>query len=147
MNLVCGAGGSRAILGSSGAILACHFAGISDWRTVGGASGGSIPTVLLAAGYTPKDIAHYCIDIDYSALLTRHGGIMKVVSAYFFKDTFYRLARPKHGLFGSEKIVSSSMRSCPNGRRSFGPSLCAVVRKLSSPRMVSLSTASMVRVA
>jgi predicted acylesterase/phospholipase RssA len=104
MNLVCGAGGSRAILGSSGAILACHFAGISDWRTVGGASGGSIPTVLLAAGYSPKDIAHYCLDIDYSALLTRHGGILKVVSAYFFKDTFYRLARPKHGLFGSEKV-------------------------------------------
>ncbi len=102
-NLVCGSGGSRAILGSSGAILACHLAGISNWRTLGGASGGSIPTALLAAGVHPTKIVHLTIELDFASLLTKHATLLQIFIANFLKDA-YEMSRPARGVMGSEKL-------------------------------------------
>jgi hypothetical protein len=103
LNLVCGSGGSRAILGSAGAILACHNAGITNWQTLGGASGGSIPTVMLAAGVHPKDVVRNTMETDFSSLLTRHGSLYKILLAYLMKDR-YEMTRPKKGVLSSEKL-------------------------------------------
>jgi predicted acylesterase/phospholipase RssA len=103
LNLVCGSGGSRAILGSAGPILACHNAGITNWQTLGGASGGSIPTVMLAGGVHPKDVVRITMEIDFSSLLTRHGSLFQILLAYVMKDR-YEVSRPKKGVLGSEKV-------------------------------------------
>jgi len=104
LHLVCGAGGSRAILGSAGAILACHIAGINKFRTIGGASGGSIPTLLLAGGLHPTKIARLLIEINFSKLLTRHAMIFRVFLAYILKDNYYLVIRPRKGLLSAEKV-------------------------------------------
>src|SRR5574341_26558 len=90
-NLVCGAGGSRAILGSAGAIIACHLAGIDKWRSIGGASGGSIPTVLLAGGVHPARVLRLTIETDFSSKLTRHASPIRILLTYFLKDNYYRI--------------------------------------------------------
>jgi len=103
-NLVCGAGGSRAILGGTGAILASYLAGIERWQTAGGASGGSVPTVLLAGGLHPTQIARLIIETDFSSLLTRHASPIRILLTYFLKDNYYRIIRPERGLFSSERV-------------------------------------------
>jgi predicted acylesterase/phospholipase RssA len=103
LHLVCGSGGSRAILGSSGAILACHLAGINNWQTLGGASGGSIPTLMLAGGVHPTKIVRYTIETDFASLLTRHGSLFQILLAYFMKER-YEKTRPRRGVMGSEKV-------------------------------------------
>lgn len=113
LHLVCGAGGSRAILGSAGAILACHHAGIEKWLTIGGASGGSIPTVMLAGGVDPKTIVRTCIDVDFSSLLTRHGSLIQILFAYFMQNR-YEKTRPRKGVLGSEKVGQFVDAHVPN---------------------------------
>lgn len=102
-NLVGGAGGSRAILATSGAILACHQAGLANWNSLGGASGGSIPTVMLAAGVHPTNIVRMTIDLDFASKLTRHGSLVKVLLAYIMKDR-YEKTRPRKGVLASDKL-------------------------------------------
>jgi len=117
LNLVCGSGGSRAILGSSGAILACHVAGIDNWRTLGGASGGSIPTALLAGGVHPTKIVRLTIEIDFSSLLSRHASLLRIILASLLQGRFER-TRPRKGVLSSEKLgqfVESQVQSWPKG--------------------------------
>ena len=103
-HLVCGGGGSRAALGSTGVILACHFAGLKDWDSLGGASGGSIPTLLLAAGVHPIIVARKIIETDFTSLFARHASPLRILLTYFLKDTYYRIVRPQSGLMSSEKL-------------------------------------------
>lgn len=117
-NLVCGAGGSRAILGGTGVIIAGHLAGIEKWRSAGGASGGSIPTLLLAGGVHPSKILRLTIETDFSSLLTRHASPVRMFLTYFLKDNYYRIVRPERGLFSSEKVgrfVETHVPEWPEG--------------------------------
>ena len=61
LHLVCGSGGSRAILAGTGAILALNVAGHKKFHSVGGISGGSIPTALLALGMDSKELTRFCL--------------------------------------------------------------------------------------
>lgn len=103
LNLVCGAGGSRAILGSSGAILASHAMGINRWRTIGGVSGGSIPSLMLAAGVEPAEIVRKVIDIDFNSMLTPHTSMLKIWWAFFRKECAWK-RRDTYGVLTSEKL-------------------------------------------
>lgn len=102
-HLVCGSGGSRAILACGGAILGLHRAGFNDWRSIGGISGGSIPSLFLAHGYTPEELVKLSIEIDFSSLLTRRKNIILTFLAFLLKD---RLAqtRPRTSVLTSEKM-------------------------------------------
>ena len=103
-HLVASAGGSRAILGTAGVILATDQAGIKDWDTVGGVSGGSVPTSLYKSKkLSAKDTLKLCLDIDFSSMLTRHGSILQIVFAYFMQGRFEK-SRPRHGVMSSEKL-------------------------------------------
>lgn len=102
-HLVCGAGGSRAILASAGAIMATRLAGITDWQTVGGISGGSIPAVAMAAGVDPREIMQLTVDVDFSSLVPRHATPLSTVLAFILKDRF-EYTRPKKGVLGSENL-------------------------------------------
>lgn len=103
LHLVCGSGGSRAILASSGAILGLHRAGFTNWQSIGGISGGSIPSLFLANGFTPEEIVKLAIEIDFSSLLTRRKNIVLTFLAFLLKD---RLAqtRPRKAVLTSEKL-------------------------------------------
>jgi predicted acylesterase/phospholipase RssA len=68
-HLVFGSGGTRAFLNGAGAIYACHLAGVTNWATVGGVSGGSIPALLAAAGIPPREIVRHSVNTDFTELL------------------------------------------------------------------------------
>lgn len=114
-HLVCGSGGSRAVLGSAGTILACHLASLNTWRTIGGVSGGSVPTLLLAAGVHPAKIVRISIETDFSALLNRHGSLWEIIVAYLLKDR-NEIRRPRRGVLNSQRMgefVESIVPSWP----------------------------------
>jgi predicted acylesterase/phospholipase RssA len=116
-HLVCGAGGSRAILASAGAVMAARFAGITEWQTIGGISGGSIPAVALAAGIDPREIMQLTVDVDFSSLVPRHATPLSTVLAFILKDRF-EYTRPKKGVLGSEnlgKFIDSLVPVWPKG--------------------------------
>lgn len=110
--LVCGSGGSRAILASGGAIYALHRASFNDWTSVGGISGGSIPTALLASGYHPSDLLKMAVDVDFSSLLTRRTNLALMFLAFLLKE---RLAqtRPRKAVLGSELLGEFIDERCP----------------------------------
>jgi predicted acylesterase/phospholipase RssA len=103
LSLVCGAGGSRAILGSSGAILAAHAMGIERWQSIGGVSGGSIPALMLAAGVQPAEIVRKVIEIDFNSMLTPHANLLRIWWAFFRKECAWK-KRATHGVLTSEKL-------------------------------------------
>ncbi|RTL43065.1 MAG: hypothetical protein EKK48_09185 [Candidatus Melainabacteria bacterium] len=103
IHLVCSSGGSRAILGSAGAIAAIEQAGLKEFVSIGGISGGSIPTAMFAAGLGGVETLRLAVDIDFSSMLTRHGSIGRILLAYIMQG---RLAqtRPRKGVMSSEKL-------------------------------------------
>lgn len=103
LNLVCGAGGSRAILGTTGAILAADALGISRWHTIGGISGGSIPSLMLASGMPARDIARHVIEIDFNSMLTPRTHLLGVFWAFFLKECAWK-RRKERGVLSSEKV-------------------------------------------
>jgi predicted acylesterase/phospholipase RssA len=116
-HLVCGAGGSRAILASAGSIMATRFAGITEWQTIGGISGGSIPAVALAAGIDPRELMKLTVDVNFSSLVPRHATPLSTVLAFILKDRF-EYTRPKKGVLGSEnlgKFIDSLVPEWPKG--------------------------------
>jgi predicted acylesterase/phospholipase RssA len=113
VSLLIGSGGSRAILAGAGAILACHLADLNKFKHIGGASGGSIPTALLAAGFHPIKLAHLAVKTNFSDLITRHASLLKVIVTYFLKDNFYLLVRPRKGLFSSYLLGKFIDEHCP----------------------------------
>lgn len=113
-HLVLSAGGSRAILGGAGAVIAIDQAigtvdtlqlraRNRDWLSVGGVSGGSIPAAMYAGGYSAAETLRMAIDIDFQSMLTRHGSIIQILFAYFMQGRFER-TRPRHGVLSSEKL-------------------------------------------
>jgi predicted acylesterase/phospholipase RssA len=102
-NLICGGGGSRAVLGSSGMLLACEIAGIKSWRTAGGVSGGSIPSLMAAAGVPPARILHEVIQTDFSSMLTPKTNMLGLWWAFFLKECAWK-RRSTKAVLGSDKI-------------------------------------------
>jgi len=111
-HLVLSAGGSRAILGGAGAVLAIdqvlgpvgqELRASTIWASIGGVSGGSIPAVMYAGGYSARDTLLLAMDIDFTSKLTRHGSVLQILFAYFMQGRFER-TRPRHGVLSSEKL-------------------------------------------
>ncbi|MBS1990106.1 MAG: patatin-like phospholipase family protein [Cyanobacteria bacterium SZAS LIN-3] len=103
LHLLISSGGSRAILAGAGTILLCDHAGIKNWKSIGGISGGSLPTALYAAGHDARTSVKIALDVDFSSLLTRRGSILKILFAYLMQSR-YEKTRPKKGVLSSEKV-------------------------------------------
>ncbi|MBX9690476.1 MAG: patatin-like phospholipase family protein [Candidatus Obscuribacterales bacterium] len=105
LHLVCGSGGSRAILASAGFVYAIDKCGLKNFSTIGGVSGGSIPSLMYAAGLPAGRVVQLAVDIDFSSMLTRRANVFKMFLAFLLKE---RLAqtRPREAVLGSEKLES-----------------------------------------
>lgn len=79
MHLVCGSGGTRAFLTGAGAILACDTAGIKNWSSVGGVSGGSIISALYAGGMPATQLVEEVIGYDFATLFSKTGTLYGLI--------------------------------------------------------------------
>lgn len=86
MHLVCGAGGTRAILGSMGTVFGLHAQGINNWSSIGGISGGSIIAALFAAGHHPRKLLRTALTIDFNKLLLKKHGKLTVFRRYLKQE-------------------------------------------------------------
>ena len=102
-HLLISSGGSRAILAGAGVILMCEHAGIKSWKSVGGISGGSLPSVMVAAGMDAKTTVKTALDVDFSSLLNRRGSMLKILFAYLMQSR-YEKTRPRFGVLSSEQV-------------------------------------------
>lgn len=104
-SLIVSSGGSRAILGGTGTILACHFAGIAGWQTIGGVSGGSIPAIMLAAGATPAQLVERALTCDFGDLVKFDASPVQKLVAFLLKDfNETQLVQPSVGIMDTEKL-------------------------------------------
>ncbi len=69
------AGGVTSLMAGVGFQLAAHVAGISKWRQVHGASGGSIVGALIACGYSPQELLHITLDLKFRERVSIKRGI------------------------------------------------------------------------
>lgn len=116
LHVVFGSGGTRAILGGAGAILAFHVTGVNSWKTVGGISGGSIPAVLLADSRHPRDVLRMATETEFTSLLKPYTTWLGRVFALLSK---YRHERdlPRRGVFSWEplsKLMDKEMPRWPD---------------------------------
>lgn len=102
-HLVCSSGGSRAILASAGILLATDYAGIKKFKSIGGVSGGSIPTALYASGMDAQACVEEALSIDFRSLLTQRASYWKILVAMFWQ-TRNEKVRPIDGVMTSEKL-------------------------------------------
>lgn len=103
-NLIVSSGGTRAVLAGAGTIVAGHLAGI-EWGTIGGVSGGSIPTALLASGTPAPQLLRHAMAVDFSRLVDWEGGLCKSILAFATKDYHEHVRnRPATGILNTEKL-------------------------------------------
>ena len=103
LHLVCSSGGSRAILASAGVLLAADYAGVKRFKSIGGVSGGSIPTALYASGLDAKTCVRTAVEIDFASLLTRKVSYWQILMALLWQRR-YEKVRPIDGAMTSEKL-------------------------------------------
>ncbi len=120
LHLVFGSGGSRAILAGIGFYLLIRQVGLTNLKSIGGVSGGSIVAALLSLNLAPSRLVKEAMEVDFSKLLTRHGSTMAIFRAYLIAATDAPVAsrRPRKGVFSAKKIgqyIKSFSESWPSG--------------------------------
>jgi len=96
-HLVCGSGGSKAGLTSTGVILACRAAEIK-LDTIGGVSGGAIPAVMAAAELPSHKMIELAKMTDFSGLLDK-----KKLLTPFIRER-KKIDLLQDGIYGSSKL-------------------------------------------
>jgi predicted acylesterase/phospholipase RssA len=79
------------------------LAGITEFDTIGGISGGSLPALLLASGFEAEQLINEAVNIDFSQLVPAHATKMAIFVALLLRDRF-EYTRPKKGVLGSEPL-------------------------------------------
>lgn len=105
LHVIFGSGGTKAILGGTGALLALELAGLKDFRSIGCASGGSIPASLLAAGVPVDKALRVIVDTDFQGLLHPRVGFLGRLLALLRKP-HYESVRPARGAYGTQKMAA-----------------------------------------
>ena len=93
LHLVCGAGGTRAILGCTGAIFGMYAQGVQTWGSIGGISGGAMPALLYAAGISPKQMLRLSLTIDFGKLLLAKRHVLYVLRKYLQQGAGQKMPR------------------------------------------------------
>lgn len=107
-HLLCGGGGARAVLAALGVFLAFELSGLR-FRTIGGISGGAIPTALLASGMNIRKMLELGLNLDFGELLKKrnYGPVFMDVLAYRLSNR-----RPPRGLYDSSELGDFVARHC-----------------------------------
>ena len=110
-DLIISSGGAAAVLGGTGAFIACSLAGINSWRSIGGVSGGCIVTALAAAGLAASELLHLTLETSFSKhLKTEHGFLGRlglIGSNRDYAPEHIRADQVNHrrsGLYGSDTL-------------------------------------------
>jgi len=105
-HLVGGGGGSRAILAISGMMYAMDLGGIDldKLESIGGISGGAMPTLMLAQGMKPAQIVCTAVDVDFADNLVKHGNTFQLFYALLMKERYER-TKPIPAIFSTEKVA------------------------------------------
>lgn len=69
VHLIYGPGGPRAFLTGLGTTFALRLSGLTEWSTIGGVSGGSMPALFTAAGLNPIEIVEKLMALDFRQLM------------------------------------------------------------------------------
>ncbi len=86
-HLTLSSGGSQSFLASLGAVIACHAAGLRQFRTLGGVSAGSICAALLSLGLDAVQLLHLGLELDFKAEIGTKGQLRNFLSALGSKAT------------------------------------------------------------
>jgi Patatin-like phospholipase len=116
MHGVLGAGGSKAITLGTGAILAYHVLGLTRWKSIGCASGGFVPAVLLADQQPPIEFLPHVIEQNFEGLLDPRTGLLGRLFAVLRKQ-HYEATRPIQGVYGTKRFgefVEKVVREWPD---------------------------------
>lgn len=71
------------MLATLGMLLALWWFGTRKCKTVGGISGGAIPQLLFAAGFSVKEIVELAINLDFQSLLDQGEKISRVMLDHY----------------------------------------------------------------
>lgn len=102
-HLIAGPGGSRAILATSGMLMALEFFEIRNFKSIGGISGGSIPLRLFAAGLSIKQIVDTALELSFESMLDRESSIAGVIATHY-RAGRYRGSVPSKGVFKTDRM-------------------------------------------
>lgn len=81
-HLVFGGGGTKSILAGIGAFCGIGSHDLDNWRTVGGISGGSIPSAFIASGIKPKELLRLSVRTNFQDLLEAKRHPWRVIRRY-----------------------------------------------------------------
>jgi hypothetical protein len=118
LHVVFGSGGSKAILGGAGAILAFEIAGLREWLSIGSCSGGSLPAVFLASGKPARTILRDVVDPDFGALLKPKTTFIGRLLAILFKYK-NEVRRPERGVYSALPMSDYVRRTIGEWPKSF----------------------------
>lgn len=124
-HVVFGAGGTKAILGGIGAALMFWVAGLTDWGSIGGASGGAIPALLMASRKPPAEFLADVIETEFDTVITPRTGwlgrLLAIMRKYHYEKT-----RPAKGAWGTTGFLRFVDSKVPKWPRNFWlPAACA----------------------
>lgn len=118
LHVVFGAGGSRAILGGAGAVVAFDVLGLKQWVSVAGCSGGSIPAMLLAGEYKPAEVLRLVINTDFASRLVPKTGYLRRLLALLMKFR-HEKNLPPQGCYSWRKLQELVDEAIPAWPKTF----------------------------
>lgn len=113
-HLIIGGGGTKSILAGVGAFCGLKSSGADEWSSIGGISGGSIPSVFIAHGMTPIELLRLSVRTDFKDLLASRRQLWRVVRRYLDQKNGTKL--PIKALMSSKplgKFVDETVSDWP----------------------------------
>lgn len=104
LHLIAGPGGSRAILATNGLIMALGYFGFTDYVTIGGISGGSLPLRLLAHGMNIREMIDTVIELKFNSLLDEEASIRSVMVDHYRSRKRIKGELPTRGQYKSDRL-------------------------------------------
>lgn len=110
-DLTISSGGAAAVLGGTGAVVGAQLAGLHSWRRLGGVSGGSLVSAMVASGLDSNELLRLATESRFAAYLTASHGLVGFLPRMFG----WKFGAPEHnrphqancrwnGLFGSDNL-------------------------------------------
>lgn len=99
LHIVFGSGGMPAVLTGIGTTLALNVAGVEQFTSIGGASGGSIPAAILSCGLPPAAYLALILSTDFWSMLEGRRNLISIAWALLNKYRHGPHGRPERGIW------------------------------------------------